>query len=909
MDLAVENTGVPRLGHTNRTLGTEGERSNRWRASGFFRGREVEMDAPMRSRFALFAALILLGLTFVSSSAAASFAEYTVPTANGIPYGIVAGPDGAIWFTEYNTNNIGRLALGVFAEYGIPTANSGPTSITVGPDNALWFTEALADKIGRITTSGTITEYPLTANSAPYAIVSDGVALWFTESASNKIGKITTSGTLSESFVLTANSQPQGIVRGSDGALWFVEHAANKIGRVTTGGVFTAEYIIPTSNSGAIGIAAGPDGALWFTESAASQIGRITTAGVITNEFSIPTPIGNPLAIISGPGGALWFTENNADKIAQITTGGAVTEYAIPTANSAPIGLATPGGNVWFAESNANKIGVLVLTAPTPSKIFVPYIAKTFTLACVGAGTYDDTDSRIAYSGNWQLYSGTGPYNNTLHYSDGIGESAQLVFCGVGVTILYASGPNGGVTNVSIDSVSVGTINHYSSAIQWQQQWISGALANGTHILTLTHASGTRVNLDAISVTAAPPAPSSICVSVYYDVNGNQIFDSGEPLLRGAQITLKNSGDVQVGSFVSYDTGPRCFTNLPADTYTVIEGPNPPAFASTTPDTQSVNLPSGGSTNVHFGDSVSQPHGMVSDTSRGHLFITSRDTGWLLAWDEINNRTLTTIHVGTHPHGVGLVNDRVFVAVNGSQVVTVVDAATQVVLKEINLASSCPGGPMTVAVHPNAKKAYVAMYGYPGHVAVIDAVTLGVQCLTTGDGTTGVAVNPSLNQLYVTSRDAQSLQVFDTNTNILLQTVLLGGQAYFVQAKPSTNQVYVTVAFDPPDYATATTLQAYYATLTGVTLPLTTTATISNTEPGGTIWVSRANGNLYVAASHDNRVQIINPVTLAILQTIVMTESNSLPFGITENDQITPGTVYVGKRNVNLILKLSNNLH
>jgi len=29
---------------------------------------------------------------------------------------------------------------------------------------------------------------------------------------------------------------------------------------------------------------------------------------------------------------------------------------------------------------------------------------------------------------------------------------------------------------------------------------------------------------------------------------------------------------------------------------------------------------------------------------------------------------------------------------------------------------------------------------------------------------------------------------------------------------------------------------------------------------------------------------------------------------ITENDRITPGTIYVGKRSANLILKLSNNL-
>jgi streptogramin lyase len=40
------------------------------------------------------------------------------------------------------------------------------------------------------------------------------------------------------------------------------------------------EFTIPTANSGPNGITAGPDGALWFTEAAANKIGRITTAGL-----------------------------------------------------------------------------------------------------------------------------------------------------------------------------------------------------------------------------------------------------------------------------------------------------------------------------------------------------------------------------------------------------------------------------------------------------------------------------------------------------------------------------------------------------------------------------------------------------------------------------------------------------
>ena len=46
-------------------------------------------------------------------------------------------------------------------EYSVPTAISQPAYITAGPDGAMWFTEFVGNKIGRITTSGAITEFRL----------------------------------------------------------------------------------------------------------------------------------------------------------------------------------------------------------------------------------------------------------------------------------------------------------------------------------------------------------------------------------------------------------------------------------------------------------------------------------------------------------------------------------------------------------------------------------------------------------------------------------------------------------------------------------------------------------------------------------------------------------------------------
>ena len=69
-----------------------------------------------------------------------------------------------------------------------------------------------------------------------------------------------------------------------------------------------SEFPIPTANSSPNDIAAGPDGALWFTEAQANKIGRVTISGTPT-EFTIPTPDSAPFNITTGPDGALWFTE------------------------------------------------------------------------------------------------------------------------------------------------------------------------------------------------------------------------------------------------------------------------------------------------------------------------------------------------------------------------------------------------------------------------------------------------------------------------------------------------------------------------------------------------------------------------------------------------------------------------
>jgi streptogramin lyase len=111
----------------------------------------------LRPRLAalLTAILICVGLLSLSTApawaAAGTITEF--PT-NGASFGITAGPDGNLWFTEFNMGAIGRITpSGSFSTFHIPTAKSGPAGITAGPDGNVWFTESSTSKIGRVTTS------------------------------------------------------------------------------------------------------------------------------------------------------------------------------------------------------------------------------------------------------------------------------------------------------------------------------------------------------------------------------------------------------------------------------------------------------------------------------------------------------------------------------------------------------------------------------------------------------------------------------------------------------------------------------------------------------------------------------------------------------------------------------------
>jgi len=224
---------------------------------------------------------------------------YVVPTPKSGPAGIAAARDGSIWFTEHAANQIAIFVPpGVdgpfpghhhgFKEFPLPLGG-GPAGIVAAPDGGLWFAENSGNRIGRITLAHNadepvITEYPL---PVPYsrpngvAVGGDG-DVYFTELAASRIGRITPQGQVSE-MVLPVNGPALDIVAGGDGSIWMTVPRAHAICRLRPGTPITAFYLPETTIPAFI--TGGADGDLYFTEPT-GKIARFTPVGVLT-EFKL----------------------------------------------------------------------------------------------------------------------------------------------------------------------------------------------------------------------------------------------------------------------------------------------------------------------------------------------------------------------------------------------------------------------------------------------------------------------------------------------------------------------------------------------------------------------------------------------------------------------------------------------
>jgi len=314
--------------------------------------------------------------TLLSPVGTSKFKSFRIPTNNSQPEGITLGPDRNMWFAEAAANQIGRIdPQGTITEFVITQLSSAPVDIVAGADGALWFTEesGFPDGIGRVTISGAVTGFPpkcaggqpcVVRNIPVNSLTPRGIAatsdklIWFADLDTNSIVKLDPTTGIMTFFAIPSNGQPTAITRGPDGALWFCEGISDMIGRMDEAGNFTMHGPVTGPND-PIAITTGPDDNLWFVNRFENIIGRVTPSGVIT-EFTVPTANAQPQAITAGPDGNLYFTEPPINMIVRITPSGVFTDVQAIKPAGSPFGIAGDAArNLWITQVDGNKISRL----------------------------------------------------------------------------------------------------------------------------------------------------------------------------------------------------------------------------------------------------------------------------------------------------------------------------------------------------------------------------------------------------------------------------------------------------------------------------------------------------------------------------------------------------------------------
>ena len=328
------------------------------------------MLAKSRPFLAACAALAVLALAPAASAATPEY--FPLPGARGVGEGIVADPQGNVWFgaamaAPETVPPLGRLvpsAASPGTSNGIsffPTPTIGEGCCAnfirdVAFDNAngrVWFIRSTgAVGYGLVSSMTPGTTAGLSAVKVPGGVDLGGIAVatggtaWFTERGAtsspnyygNRAASISNALAISELPTLAHytgsfesvryDAQPRGITIDRDNNPWFVEEDSGNAGyrlAKIAGGSYQEHLLQPCqstppcsgsyTDTGPISVAPALDGTIWFTNVLKNTFGKFDPVTEKMTQYSLTTvdPTlagGEPRSIRLAQDGALWLAEN-----------------------------------------------------------------------------------------------------------------------------------------------------------------------------------------------------------------------------------------------------------------------------------------------------------------------------------------------------------------------------------------------------------------------------------------------------------------------------------------------------------------------------------------------------------------------------------------------------------------------
>ncbi|HLG98263.1 MAG TPA: hypothetical protein VKX49_18250 [Bryobacteraceae bacterium] len=227
------------------------------------------------------------------------------------------------------------------------------------------------------------------------------------------------------------------------------------------------------------------------------------------------------------PGAPVAFFESNAiaglDARSQTTSWHTVEFYRRILNAAAP--------EEYFRTLNEYGLGFIIAPRPNTAALITTTVEEAFLESCVApeslsgnyfagrvksccqahqpavapAGEYDDPDPHIEYTGLWFRGRFAPASRGTVTFSSAPGAALTLRFTGTEVIYVYTKAFNRGIAEILLDRASQGTLDLYSSSIEWQTATPFRAPSSGQHILEIRvtgrrNAASTGVFVDADSL-------------------------------------------------------------------------------------------------------------------------------------------------------------------------------------------------------------------------------------------------------------------------------------------------------------------------------------------------------------------------------------------------------------------------
>lgn len=273
------------------------------------------------------------------------FQQTTPPRSKGGLMGVVVAPDDTIWYSEQFANYIGHYdpMHDHYQEFNLPTVKipdpsdknntitlpAAPNDLAMDVHGNIWFTEMNTDSVGKLDSkTGKFTHYPLSRQATvqkynPYGIAIDPKGeIWFTEASTNSLGHLDPATGHIQFFMLQGPSNPlMEVTSDTHGTIWATTFNRATLLKFDPQQATFSTYLAPdadTGISGMYGLAVTPQDEIWVTIAASNVIARFDPNTKHFIYYQIPTQNSSPLGVAYVADHTVWFTESAGNQVGRL---------------------------------------------------------------------------------------------------------------------------------------------------------------------------------------------------------------------------------------------------------------------------------------------------------------------------------------------------------------------------------------------------------------------------------------------------------------------------------------------------------------------------------------------------------------------------------------------------------------